>query len=958
MVLKRGSEWNRWDPHIHTPGTSQACEFPADGWADYVTRINSATPAVVALGITDYWSIENYVEARRRWQAQEMPGVQLLFPNVELRLSVHTEKARGINVHLLFSPDDPCHVDLIRERLRALTFEYKAHPYPCDRPGLVRLGAAHNATIADEQKKYEEGVKQFKVEFTALRDWYRKDEWLRKNCLVAVVAGTNDGTSGVKKDDAFAAYRKEVERFAHIIFSPRLGDRQFWLGESALPHEEFVKDHGGPKPCLHGCDAHGPARVLLPDDDRLCWIRAEPTFEGLRQVLFEPGDRVHIGPDRPRRPRSNTVQSLVVSQADWFPATPIELNEGLVAIIGPRGSGKTALADMIATGTDAYEEGPASFLGKAKDLVTGARVQSIWEGSDPPESPRCVGEPPAVAPRARYLSQHFVEQLCSGEGASEKLVQEIEAVVFAAIEEPERLGTVSFEDLRETLTRTSSERIAIYRAEIVACTTEIARENSLKATLPAIQTRLVSIDAEVKGVAKSLAATVVQGKEKKFAKLQELQVAIVKQENDLGTWRDLEQRLADLASRVDQTEEQAEELHGQWSQELREIGFTEVQIAGFRRRYVGDVSTLIRERRQQVAKEIDKLRGVPASQDPAKPSLPKLLAERDAVQKEIAGDAQRERQIAELQRRDQRFKQEWNKLSAEIKHIGGVGARVDALQRRRLQRYAAIFQELRLQKDSLAKLYEPLAERLSKSPEERRKLEFYLRPEIDLESWTKRGERLLDLRKKSIFQEEGAVAREAVRCLFEAWRSGDPALVEEGMKEFLTHFPNISQLLAPTATLPQFAEWLFATDHVRLNYGIKYEGTEIQRLSPGARGIVLMILYLALDELDERPLIIDQPEENLDPQSIYEVLAGYFKDARRRRQVILVTHNANLVVNTDADQVIIAQGVRSKPGALPTFTYEGGALEDPKVRQQVCRILEGGEKAFRQRERRYGLSQD
>jgi energy-coupling factor transporter ATP-binding protein EcfA2 len=92
-------------------------------------------------------------------------------------------------------------------------------------------------------------------------------------------------------------------------------------------------------------------------------------------------------------------------------------------------------------------------------------------------------------------------------------------------------------------------------------------------------------------------------------------------------------------------------------------------------------------------------------------------------------------------------------------------------------------------------------------------------------------------------------------------------------------------------------------------------------LSPGTRGIVLLLLYLALDRDDDRPLIIDQPEENLDPKSIFDELVDCFRRAKLRRQIVIVTHNANLVVNTDADQVIIAKCGPHRPRALPEISY-------------------------------------
>ena len=149
-----------------------------------------------------------------------------------------------------------------------------------------------------------------------------------------------------------------------------------------------------------------------------------------------------------------------------------------------------------------------------------------------------------------------------------------------------------------------------------------------------------------------------------------------------------------------------------------------------------------------------------------------------------------------------------------------------------------------------------------------------------------------------------------------------------------------------------FAQWLFSTDHLRIEYGISYDGVDIRRLSPGTRGIVLLLLYLALDHADGRPLVIDQPEENLDPKSVFDELVDLFIDAKAKRQVIIVTHNANLVVNTDADQVIIADAGSHPQGALPPISYEAGGLENDQIRRAVCDILEGGEHAFRERARR------
>ena len=150
-------------------------------------------------------------------------------------------------------------------------------------------------------------------------------------------------------------------------------------------------------------------------------------------------------------------------------------------------------------------------------------------------------------------------------------------------------------------------------------------------------------------------------------------------------------------------------------------------------------------------------------------------------------------------------------------------------------------------------------------------------------------------------------------------------------------------------------KWLYSADHISIHYAPEYDGTVVEQLSPGTRGIVLLLLYLAIDRSDRRPLLIDQPEENLDPQSVFVDLVPHFREARKRRQVIIVTHNANLVVNTDADQVIVATCESASAGSLPLIKYKSGSLEDPDIRRSVCDILEGGERAFLERERRYRL---
>jgi predicted ATP-dependent endonuclease of OLD family len=114
-----------------------------------------------------------------------------------------------------------------------------------------------------------------------------------------------------------------------------------------------------------------------------------------------------------------------------------------------------------------------------------------------------------------------------------------------------------------------------------------------------------------------------------------------------------------------------------------------------------------------------------------------------------------------------------------------------------------------------------------------------------------------------------------------------------------------------------------------------------------------MILFLQIDRNDTRPLLIDQPEDNLDPASVYDKLVPYFLETKKRRQIIMVTHNPNLVVGTDSDQIIVAKSKIRGDEKLPEFYYISGGLGDPEIIKSVCEILEGGEIAFMKRHNRY-----
>ena len=130
---------------------------------------------------------------------------------------------------------------------------------------------------------------------------------------------------------------------------------------------------------------------------------------------------------------------------------------------------------------------------------------------------------------------------------------------------------------------------------------------------------------------------------------------------------------------------------------------------------------------------------------------------------------------------------------------------------------------------------------------------------------------------------------------------------------------------------------------------LTYKKKTLDKLSVGQRGTLYLCLKLATKTFST-PIIYDQPEDDLDNQFIMNELVDIFKSIKKFRQVIIVTHNANLVVNSDAEQVIVAQNMDE------SLSYSSGSLENESIIVEVCKILEGGELAFIQRRNRYKLN--
>ncbi|MCL2875913.1 MAG: AAA family ATPase [Betaproteobacteria bacterium] len=148
---------------------------------------------------------------------------------------------------------------------------------------------------------------------------------------------------------------------------------------------------------------------------------------------------------------------------------------------------------------------------------------------------------------------------------------------------------------------------------------------------------------------------------------------------------------------------------------------------------------------------------------------------------------------------------------------------------------------------------------------------------------------------------------------------------------------------------PEFADHVltwFPEDDLRIDYQRDGDWQPINRGSQGQRSAALLAFLLAFGE---EPIVLDQPEDDLDNHLIYDLIVQQVRENKLHRQLIIVTHNPNVVVNGDAELVHVMEFGRGQ-----CFVQQSGALQELVVRREVCRVMEGGREAFARRWKRLG----
>lgn len=1020
--FNRGSEWRKWDLHIHTPASFHWAgkKFNSDPLSpenttlvdEMIAALNAAEPAVFA--IMDYWTFDGWLALKKRLSQPSAPKLEkTVFPGIELRLMAPM-KGR-LNAHVIFS-------DKIDEQELA---DFKSN-LKIEFPGKDPRNLSNTALI-----EYARFVSSEKMRHHALdKERIMKDDAyaLRagsimaeiscdsyKNAITNVKNGkaigfmpfdTSDGLTGIKRNEHYA-YVLGLFKSSPIFETRNIDLWEAFSGIKTERNADWIDDfqsalNNVPRLAVSGSDAHSFVGEAGNNDRRgygdfpsgkATWIKADPTFEGLQQAIKEPAKRSFIGEQPPKKKilhenKSQFISKLEIKKSNtaacdkWLDDTQLELNPDLVAIIGNKGSGKSALADIIALLGNSKQSHHFSFLkenrfrGKTGEPAKNFTAKAVW--CDGTELQKNLNDNPATenVELVKYIPQGHFEELCNAHvsGKSDAFEKELRSVIFSHADDTIRLGALDFEQLIEQQESSLRSRIDTFRKELHEINRQIdsiesqmlpenrrafeeLRDQKLRILeeLERIKPENVPQPTDDLSEEQQETAQMLAEIAKELEEIKNETEAHQKERTILAARRKAEQNIRqgiDVVSRAIQS------FTTSFNNDAKLLGFeiTEIIQLQINEQLLANAINDISRKEIELA---EKLQGFEEKQhaltiDQASLSA-KLNAPQQAYQKyQEQLKSWEEKKASIIGNKD--LPDTLKGLENRINQLDALPVRRSTLQQERLNKSAQIFDLLSEQKKNREILFQPVQQLIqsNKLIRDDYKLQFQAELSSTAESI---AENLFSIIKQASGEFRGE--SESLSVIKELTDKNN-INERQSLLAFLTELhdkleaasntkPGINSLLRKGRSSSEVYNFLFGLEYLKPRYTLMFQGAQIGQLSPGQRGSLLLIFYLLVDK-GSAPIILDQPEENLDNETIVSLLVPVLNEAKKTRQIIMVTHNPNLAVVCDAEQIIHCEFDRKNGHSI---TYTSGAIESHTINRKVVDILEGTMPAFENRMIKY-----
>lgn len=912
----KGSEWRKWDLHIHTPASIYHRYGPdtEETWENFMKDIENLSSEFSVLGINDYFFIDGYerlIEERR--SNNRLSNIDLILPVVEFRIDkfagIDFGKFKRINLHVIFSNDLP--IETIKSQfLQTLEQSYSLESgeqwtRAITKESVEELGAKIKKGIPAEQlSRYgtdlEEGFNNLNVREDKIFEALQKDCF--KGKYIVAIGKTEWGD--LKWSESSIATKKSIINKADIVFTAAESIEAFNKAKEQLTAQK-VND------LLLDCsDSHYLSSST--DKDRIgncfTWIKADPTFEGLIQILYEPEERIKISDKNPAlefdKPYISNIKfkstlNVFENEDDlsFQQNESIPLNQNLVTIIGGRGEGKSMLTDYLASSFIGQEHSKEGVFNKNGEVNLSYHKSNQSEDDiinfDLTEDKKAV--------EFIYINQGRLKTLVEKKDKQFQLANSIRKL--AKLKEPEFNKELDkqildnlegFHELNDFFSTKDENGNLINSIEFLE-----SQEKAINAFISNITT------SENKDKLEKYSEN-LRNRNTLNSKLKELSELETNLNNSIV---ELNQEISKVNGEISKIslielsslKKQFDEIIA-WKFELqKEIEAISVTISAVKEEfkdYKGDLTTLLNDI-DKFQKNLSQIREDIAISKSKKDQLSKLnkkifISDSESISLIDQIKTDYESQVSELLKNWDDFK--------DVDSQERLNPSQKAIMKNLLTDLEI---EVKIDFD-VEKFYSLIYHSIDgakwriKGNVEAQKNAFGI---TDLDSFYG----FLKSKYQEFYESDSIHSKTLKNTFFK----------ESERKQYLKVFPIL-----------------------------KYKGKDLNKISVGQKGTVYLKMMLATEAFS-KPIIFDQPEDDLDNEFIMQNLISLFKELKQYRQVIIVTHNANLVVNADAEQVIVASNIDGE------LNYISGSLENQLINSKICQILEGGELAFEKRRRKY-----
>lgn len=875
---EKGSEWRKWDLHIHTPNTKLSDCYNND-WDKFILKIEESDISV--FGITDYFSIDNYNTFLEKFNNKHPNSKKVFFPNIEFRLDSKNSTSDHIQCHVIFSSEQET-VSKISNFLTRLPL------ISTDNKTLTNKHCTNDDLL---EVTYEKAMISIDKLITKLLQNFSNDKY-----IIVGVANGYGSLRPEKNDGRGGEYAKELDKKFHAFFGIKK-NVDFYLNKTGYRKSLDLR----PKPIFNGSDCNSFKCIDEKLGKIFVWIKADTVFEGLRQLLCEPDSRIKIQANKPdEKAGYQVIDSIEIDNKNI--KQTIQFNENLNTIIGGRSTGKSTLLQLLAFKIDSNAEiKNPEFI---ENIVNNVNIK--WKDGE-------INKEREID----FFPQNYMHDIARKQNKKDDLIKKI-------IKNTDKQQKI---DIYSKFCADNKEKIQSAIDNLFKLQDSINNNN---------------ISLKEKGDKKGLQIEIT-----------DITDAISKIKTNDGFSDDDTIKFTNIIESIAKDKQYIKTLNDDK---------THILSLKDQKLFNSSIPYKFNGLSDYNKPKIDKI-FANLSKDTTEIWGNKLDEELTSVNMEI----EKYQQQIDIQEQEQVFK-EWQKHIVNNNQYAELLAKLK-IEQEKLQEIETTEKrtnELSNQKDIL--LNEIVDKHINYSDHIKTlENDFELNDDgITIKIHSQFLEEKCKELLKDFINLQSHSRQQYVDKFSEIYQGG----IQKTIKDFLNKALNEEFELKNHKDIKDLTKGLLIENWFSLSYELSYQNDSFVEMSDGKKAFV--ILKLLLDFSNKKcPILIDQPEDSLDNRAIYNELVTYIKQKKMQRQIILVTHNANVVVNADSEEVIVANqhGRDSKNKDNIKFQYISGSLENTRpnnnqqnivlnsqgIKEHVCEILEGGVEAFKKREDKYGI---